>query len=165
MAPSFAVLSYVSQNVGAGNLKRAGKSVATGIFITAVLGISFGALSAFLSRPLSSLMTNDPVAIAFSREKMLLISTTYFLCGINENLCAALRGMGRATLVTTVAIILMCFTRFLWVYLIYPMNQTITFLYLIWPISWTLSIIALLAFYISTLRNRTAEHHSCGFVS
>ena len=149
-ATSFAVMPYVSQNVGSRNIKRAMESVWKGILITVALGASFGALSAIFSPQLSSIMSSDPVVIAYSCQKMIIISSTYFICGINEIFGAALRGMGKPVAATTATLIFMCLLRFVWVYLIFPLNPSLTFLYLVWPVGWSLSIATLLFTFFPT---------------
>lgn len=152
VATSLAVMPYVSQNVGAGNIKRAAQSVWKGILITVALGATFGALSAIFSGQLSSIMSDNPDVIAYSRQKMIIISSTYFICGINEIFCAALRGMGKPIIPTIATLIFMCGIRFIWVFAIFPFYRNLTFLYLIWPIGWILSIITLLFFYFPTVK-------------
>ena len=151
-------MPYVSQNVGNKNVTRATRSIGCGILITLVLGGVFGALSAIFSGPLSSIMSDDPAAISFSQQKMVIISSTYFICGFNEILGSALRGMGRSNLAMVTALIYMCAFRFLWVYAIFPFCPNLTFLYLVWPVSWVLSIFTLLPFLFSTVKKlRSAE--------
>ena len=58
-ATAFAIVPYVSQNVGAGNVKRAMQAVWKGILITVGLGAFFGALSATFTNELSSIMSDD----------------------------------------------------------------------------------------------------------
>lgn len=58
VAPSLAVLPYVSQNIGRGNLRRATQSIIRGMYITVALGATIGALSAIFSAQLSSLTLN-----------------------------------------------------------------------------------------------------------
>ncbi len=157
-ATSLAVLPYVSQNIGAGNVKRATQSIWTGIWITVCIGTFFGTLSAIFSRELSGIMSDDPVVIEYSHQKMVIISSTYFICGINDIFCAALRGMNRPTVPTVATLVFMCAFRFLWVYVIFPLVPNLTFLYLVWPIGWALSIATLLIVYFPTVRKQKLEH-------
>ncbi len=152
VAPSLAVMPYVSQNVGAKNMKRAKEAIWKGMLITLVLGGGMGALSAIFSAQLSSIMTNSAAAIAFSQQKMILVSSTYFICGINEIVGAALKGMGKPMVPMIATMIFMCGIRFPWVYFIYPLFPNLTFLYTIWPIGWVLSIITILCFLIPTAK-------------
>lgn len=156
IAPSLAVMSYVSQNVGHGNIKRAKESVYKGMIITICLGAGFGALSAIFSSQLSSIMASNPAVIAYSRQKMIIISSTYFICGINEIICAAMRGMGKPIIPTVCAMLYFCALRFVWVYAIFPLYRNLTFLYLVWPIGWVLSIATLLFFYFPRVKQLAA---------
>lgn len=147
IAPSLAVMPYIAQNVGAQNFKRVKKVITRSVLITVAFGASFGLLSAFFSRELSSIMTSNPEIIAYSRQKMIIISSTYFICGINEVMGGILKGLGKPIVPTISTFVYMCAIRFPWVYFIFPLCPNLTFLYLIWPIGWILSIITQLIAY------------------
>lgn len=151
-APALAVMPYVSQNVGAKNMKRAKESIYKGTIITLLFGGLLGALSAIFSAQLSSIMTSNPEIIKFSQQKMMLVSSTYFICGINEILGAGLKGMGKPVVPMVATMIFMCGIRFPWVWFVYPLFPNLTFLYTIWPIGWVLSIITVLCFLIPTTK-------------
>jgi len=151
-ATALGVLPYVSQNIGSGNIKRAMQSVWKGTLITVCMGATFGALSAAFSVQLSSIMSSNPAVISFSRQKMIIISSTYFICGINEVFGAALRGMGKPIVATICTLVYMCILRFVWVYFIFPLMPNLSFLYLVWPVGWLLSAITLLSALIPTAR-------------
>jgi Na+-driven multidrug efflux pump len=157
-APALAVMPYVSQNIGAGNVSRARRSVIHGMMITVAFGATAGALSAIFSAELSSMMSGNAAVIAYSQQKMVIISSTYFICGINNIFGEAMRGMGRPNLPTVATLIYMCFLRFVWVYALFPLVPNFTFLYLVWPVGWCLSIATLLPFYLSTFKKLKAQH-------
>jgi len=150
-APSLAAIPYIAQNIGAQNIRRAKQTVVRAILITVAFGATFGSLSAIFSGQLSSLMSSTPEVIQYSRQKMMIISSTYFICGINEVMGGTLRGMGKPIIPTIATFLFMCVIRFFWVYLIFPLCPNLTFLYLIWPIGWILSIITLLIAYFPTV--------------
>ncbi|MBE5734490.1 MAG: MATE family efflux transporter [Clostridiales bacterium] len=150
VGPSLAIMPYVSQNVGAKNMKRAKEAMWKGLLITLIFAGGLGALSAIFSAQLSSIMTSNPEIIKFSQQKMMLISSTYFICGINEIFGAGLKGMGKPMVPMIATMIFMCGIRFPWVWFIYPLFPNLTFLYTIWPIGWILSIIMVLCFLIPT---------------
>ena len=100
---------------------------------------------------LSGIMSSTPAVIEYSCQKMVIISSTYFICGINEVMGGALRGMGRPIIPTVTTFIFMCVLRFIWVYAIFPLLPNLTFLYLVWPIGWVLSIVVLLIAYYYTI--------------
>ncbi len=150
-APSLAIIPYVAQNIGAKNIKRAKEAVAKSIIITIAFGASLGALSTIFSGQLSSIMSSTPAVIMYSQQKMIIVSSTYFICGINEVMSGALRGMGKPMIPTISTLIFMCFLRIIWVRFVFPLCQTLTFLYLVWPIGWILCIIVALCVFFPTL--------------
>lgn len=149
---ALAVMPYASQNLGANNPKRACRSVGRGVLLTLCIGSVLGSASALFSRQLSSIMTDDPEVIAWARQKMIIISSTYFIYGINHTMSAALRSMGKPMVPTATALVFLCAMRFAWVYFVFPLVPNLTFLYLVWPIGWTLSSLVQWFVYIPTAR-------------
>lgn len=157
-APSLATTPYVAQNLGANNIPRVKQTVLRSVIITATMGLVFGSLSAFFSGQLSSIMSGNPEVIMYSQQKMVLVSSTYFLSGINEIMGGVLKGMGKPIIPTVATMVYMCAIRFVWVYLIFPMcPPSLTYLYLIWPIGWILSIVTLLIFYFPAIKKLAAD--------
>ena len=153
-APAFAVMPYVSQNLGANNLPRAKKAIARGMIIAVAFAGTIGALSAIFSGPLSSIMSSNPEVIKYSQQKMVIISSTYFICGIFQILSETLRGFRKPIIPTITTLLYMCALRFVWVYVFFPHfpEPKLTYLYLVWPVGWVLSIITMLAVLIPTMR-------------
>lgn len=157
IAMPYAVTTYVAQNVGARNLKRVKQIILRSILLTSLIGGALGALSAIFSGNLSGLMSNNPEVIHYAQEKMIIISSTYFIMGINEIMCATMRGLSKPIIPTVSTLVYMCLIRFVWVFLFFPLCPNFTFLYLIWPIGWTLSIGTILVFFIPTMKKLKRE--------
>ena len=151
-APGVAAVSYVAQNIGAQKYTRVKKSILSACLVSVAFGATLGSLSAIFSGELSSIMSSTPEVIEYSRQKMIIISSTYFICGIYEVLASTLKGMGKPIIPTVTTLVYMCGLRFIWVYLLFPLCPNLTFLYLVWPVGWILSIITLLAAYFPTMR-------------
>ena len=152
VAPAVAVMPYVAQNIGAKNIKRVKKIILRAVLITTGFGFTLGSLSAIFSGQLSSIMSETPAVIEYSKQKMMLISSTYFICGINEVMGGILKGMGKPIIPTVATLVFMCLIRFPWVWFIFPLfPQSLTYLYLIWPIGWILSITTLLIAYFPAI--------------
>ena len=81
----------------------------------------------------------------------MIISSTYFICGINEAFCGVLRGMRKPLVPMVATFVYMCVLRFVWVYVIFPFFPNLTFLYTVWPVGWTLSIVTLLVVYFPAM--------------
>lgn len=151
-APSLATVSYVAQNIGAKNFKRAKESVFKSLIITVAFGLSLGILFAIFSKELSGMMSSTPAVIEYSCQRLILISLTYFICGINDVMGGALRGMGKPIIPTVTTLIFMSGLRFVWVYCIFPLCPNLTFLYLVWPVGWVLSSLTLFSVYFPSMR-------------
>lgn len=156
-APALAAIPYVAQNIGAGNIDRVKKTVIRSVLITAAFGVTFGSLSAIFSAELSSIMSTTPAVIKYAQQKMILVSSTYFLCGINEILGGVLKGMGKPIIPAVSTMVFMCLIRFPWAYFVFPLYPNLTFLYLIWPIGWILSITTLLIAYFPAISKLQAK--------
>ncbi len=143
---------YVAQNVDAGNIKRVKEAVGKATIITVIFGSTLGSISAIFSGQLLSIMSTTPEVTMYSQQKMIIVSSTYFICGINEVLNGSLRGLNRPIIPTISTLIFMCLLRFVWVYFIFTLCPNLTFLYLVWPIGWICCIIKTLLFYFPTLR-------------
>lgn len=157
ISPAYATVSYVSQNAGARNVARVRRSVALSMLITVAFGASFGALSALLSPRLASLMSSDPQVITYAGHKMLLISSTYFIAGLNNVMSATLQGLEKPIVPTAGTLLYMCVLRLIWVYFIFPLWRHLTFLYLVWPIGWVLAILTSLCFYFPAIAKLKAN--------
>lgn len=143
-APSFAVTPFVAQNIGANNIRRVKEVFWKSTLITTAFGAGFGMLSAVFSRQLSGLMSSVPAVLDYSQQKMIIVSSTYFICGINEVVGGVLKGMSRPFMPTLTTFVFMCVLRLVWVYAVFPFYPNLSFLYAVWPIGWTLSIVVLL---------------------
>lgn len=149
---SYAVMPYVAQNTGAGNMARVRETVRKAMLLTTVLGGGCGWLCAIFARPLASLMSQSPNVIRYAAEQIILVSGLYFLCGIMFSLNAVLRGLGRPIVPTISTMAFMFALRFLWVWFIYPLFPKLIFLYTVWPVGWVLCIATVLCFYFPTMR-------------
>ena len=141
-AASFAVLPFISQNYSVHNSKRVKETIYKGSVIALLFCGVFGSLSAIFAPQLSSLMSTTPEVIEYSTQKMIVASSLYFICGVQDVLASALRGIGKPTIPTIGTLIFTCALRFFWVYCIFPFcPPSLTFLYLVWPIGWLLNAI------------------------
>ncbi len=139
-------LTAVSQNYGAGDKKRINKSIYTTISCVFVVGVALGAIILPLSKQLLGIyITDSAQALVFGMERMVIVCSTYFLCGIMDVLAGVLRGLGASTAAMVNALFGACVFRLFWVLVLVPMYRDIQFLYLVLPISWVVVIIMHLA--------------------
>lgn len=140
-SPAIAAMSFVSQNYGAKNPERIKEVMKKASLIIISLGAVVGGLIILLNRQLFSLITDSESVMWYAKQRILVLGSTYFLCGIMEVFIYSLRAINKSILSMIISIIFACAYRILWVKLITPFNPEIYFLFFAWPTSWVLSII------------------------
>lgn len=138
-----ATLNFVGQNVGAGKLHRIKKIVLECSLIVLAIGLILGAFSLICGRQLLGIFTKDNQdVIDAGMIKVIYVCGTYFLCGIMEVGCGAMRGMGSSFIPMVASVVGTCVVRIGWVYTIFALFPTLEVLYLSYPISWLLTAAA-----------------------
>lgn len=153
-----ATLTFVGQHVGAGKLERIKKIVVLSVVLVSVIGLAFGMLAYVFHEPLLAIYKpGDDALTAAMRQaganRMSIIATTYFLCGIMDVLSGTLRGMGKSVLPMGVAIFGSCLLRIAWIYTVCPLFEgNIAVLYAAYPVTWVVTLLGHLACCIVAYR-------------
>ena len=138
------ITTFVSQNYGAGNVKRVKSSIIMGIVMTAILGIILGLTTYFLGDQIMSIfIKGNEEALMFARQRYSVTFPMYFLAGIMSVLPGAIRGLGSSVPPSIISLIGACGIRILWVFTVFEHFNTMTALFLVHPITWILTNIAL----------------------
>ena len=140
-SPAVAAMSFVSQNYGAKNLQRIKEVMKKASLIIIALGVIVGGLIMLLNKPLFSLMTDSENVMWYAKQRIIVLCSTYYLCGIMEVFIYSLRAINKSIRSMIISIIFACVYRIFWVKLIFPLCAEMYFLYFAWPTSWILSII------------------------
>ena len=90
-----AALTFTGQNVGAHKLDKLKKVMFHSVWIVSVIGFVLGNLiwlgGGFL---LKIYLPDDPQAVVYGINRMSVVASTYFLCGIMDVMVGCQRGMG-----------------------------------------------------------------------
>lgn len=133
-------INFTAQNYGAGKTKRVDKTAIYCIGYVVLCGLVMGNVAYTFREPLLGIYApGQQDVIEMGMIRMNIISHTYFLCGMMDVMVGLLRGLGNSLLPMIVSLIGSCGLRFLWVFVIFPMNPTINNLYISYPISWALT--------------------------
>ncbi|MEG2560984.1 MAG: MATE family efflux transporter [Clostridia bacterium] len=140
-AVSQAALTFTGQNYGANKRKNCSIVLVQTMAITTVLGLVMG-VSSYLAAPwLLKVYNTDPEVIKFGVQRLLVIGTTYFTCGLMEVLVGSLRGIGLSFTPMFVSIVGVCGVRILWIYTVFAATHNLIALYLSYPVSWVITVI------------------------
>lgn len=148
---ALATTTFVGQNYGAQNYKRAHKGNNISLLMSLVVTVIMSVLFYLFARPLSSAFTNDLAVL----DKAVFFSKTvvpfYFLMAFNQNYAGALRGMNKSK--TPMFIMLASFVGFRQVMLfivskVFPGN--LLPIALVFPEGWLIATVLLvICYYIS----------------
>ncbi len=134
-----AALTFASQNLGAGKIRRVRRSMWVCLATVTVIGLVMGNLFYLCGRPLLSLYNSDPAVIEFGMKRMLYILPLYCLCGLMDVIVGTLRGIGYAIMPMIVSLTGACLFRIVWIVTVFAAWPTMDILYLSYPISWALT--------------------------
>ncbi len=143
-----AALTFASQNLGAGKIKRVRRSVWVCIATVTVIGLVMGNLMYLCGKPLLSLYLDDPSAIdpatgitvlEYGMKRLVYMLPLYCLCGLMDVAVGSLRGVGYSIMPMIVSLTGACLFRVVWILTVFAANPTLDVLYISYPISWALT--------------------------
>ena len=144
---ALASTTFVGQNIGAGQIKRAEKGTHQSLCLAGGLTLVLSALLYIFCRPLISIFNQDPDVVRYGALFIRLMMPFYVLCCINQIYAGALRGAGDAK--APMFMMLGSFVVFRQIYLFFGTKVIpgVTFVALGYPMGWILCSILLLIYY------------------
>ena len=152
-----AALSFTGQNYGAQKYKRIDQVLGTCMLLAGFSGALLGNLAYLFGEPLLSLYTNNSLEVVYGMNRMQIIATTYFICGLMDTLSCTMRGLGMSVLPTIISLTGACLFRILWIYTVFAAHHTQFTLYISYPISWFLTSAAYLICYFIVRKKKFAK--------
>lgn len=99
MAFMSALSTFVAHNMGAGNRRRADRSLALAMGISLCFGVGMFLLTFFGGRQLSSIFDNDPDVLTATADYLRGSAVEYIMCSINFCFLGYFNGRERTTFV------------------------------------------------------------------
>lgn len=137
-------VSFTSQNYGAGKYERVCPILLQAMGCVILTGLIMGGGAVLFSTPLLGIYSDSPAVIAAGAERLRIVCLPYFLCGMMEIVCGAIRGLGYSILPTVVTLLGACGLRIVWLATVFqiPEYHTVRTIYLSYPITWIVTILA-----------------------
>lgn len=145
-------LSFTSQNFGAKKYNRIDNVFLQCMIIVVAVGGGLGFLAYTFGESLLSLYTTNNEVIMYGMNRLVIISTLYFLCGMMDVSVGVLRGMGYSMLPMIVTLTGVCVFRVIWVFTVFQAERTQFSLYISYPISWMMTSIVQIVIYLVVRR-------------
>ena len=152
------VLTFTSQNYGAGKCRRVDRALLLCVAYVTAVGLVLGNLTTLFGHPLASIYApGEEEVIAQAMVRMRCICTTYFLCGIMDTMVGGLRGLGYSVAPMIVSLTGACGLRLIWVATVFRMAPSPGVLYLSYPLSWTVTAAIHIVFFFCIRRHAYAR--------
>lgn len=152
------VTTFVSQNLGAGETRRARKGANIGILGACLLAEALGICYYLLAPQLISIFDSSTEVIRLGTGLIRTIALFYFLMAFAHSVAAVCRGAGRAFVPMAVMLIIWCLIRISILMVLMAFQVEFQTLFLVYPITWGLSCIFFLIYYLKADWCRAFEH-------
>lgn len=136
-----ACVAFVSANYGAKKKKNIKKCVIYSAILVVCMNFIVGGIVLLLKGNLLDLYVDSKEALKAGGERIVIITLTYFLCGLMDTFAYSLRGIGYSVLPMIISLGGACGLRILWIMTIFPLDNfhNISGLAISYPISWVIT--------------------------
>ncbi len=145
-------LSFTSQNFGAKKYSRMKRIMVYCLLLVTVVGFVMGDGALYFGNQLLGIYSSDPQVIQYGMNRLRIIGSTYYICGLMDCMVGGLRGMGYSIVPMFVSLTGACAFRVLWLYTVFAANRTMPVLYYSYPVSWSITLAAHVLTYLIGLR-------------
>ncbi len=141
--------TFVGQNLGAGQVKRAEKSTRTAVVMGIGITMVISSLCLIFPYQVFRLFSNEPDVINLGVKIAQTTFGFYFLYAIVEVLSGAIRGAGKSTPPMVISLINMCGVRVIALQFAMMYIHTVNGVAIVFPITWVTTSISIAVYYFS----------------
>ena len=143
-------LTMMSQNLGAKKYSRLNRVAWVSCACAAGSGFILGNLINCFGATLLGIFDQRTEVIEAGMVRVFYVCGFYWLCGLMDCICGAVRGLGHNTTPTVVSLLGACGTRIVWILTFFqiPKYHTESVLFWSYPGSWTLTLLVHLGCYV-----------------
>ncbi|WP_300280303.1 MATE family efflux transporter [uncultured Subdoligranulum sp.] len=145
---SMALATFVSQNIGAGQLDRVRKGMRFGIVTSSLLAECVGFAMFALAPWLIGAFNQEPDVIAFGVQQARTVSLFYCLLAFSHCCAGILRGLGRPVVPMVIMLAVWCALRITYITVTVHFIPQISVIFWAYPLTWTISSV-LFAWYLT----------------
>lgn len=148
-------LSFTSQNMGAKKMDRVKKIMWICVGCVTVTGMVMGFAGLYFANELLSIYSADSEVVAYGYNRLLIIFSTYFLCGVMDVLVGSIRGMGYSIMPMIVSLLGACGLRVVWIFTVFAHYRTLGILYNSYPVTWTVTLLVHFVCFMIGVKEKT----------
>lgn len=139
--------TFVSQNLGAKQYKRARQGAAFSIIAAVLLAEGIGILHYSFAPALVGLFDNTPGVVALGVRQARTVTLFYFLLSFSHAVAAVCRGAGKAFVSMGVMLSVWCVLRVIYIVTVMELTGNIGLIYWAYPLTWGISSVIYLIYY------------------
>lgn len=147
-SPSHAATIFTGQNFGAKKFDRIPKIITRSSLLVIMLWIVSGTFFIIFAKPLLHLFASEEKVINFGHQVVVVLSSTYFICGIMDVLSGALKGINKSLISMINSITSLFGVRIMWIFTYFRSHRSLTVLYTSYPLSWIFALCVHIIFFI-----------------
>ena len=141
-------MSFTSQNLGAGKLKRIDRILLDCMILEFILPLLMGGFGYLFGPQLLGIYSSDKEVIAAGLEIMSITFVPYFICGFMDLFPGIMRGLGHAFVPMILSLLGTVGVRVYWIFMYFPSHRSLYELFLSYPLSWTATfLLQIICFY------------------
>ncbi len=145
---NMAATTFISQNLGAEQYKRAKKGALFSIFAAMILAELIGVIYFIFAPEFIGLFDSTPGVLEFGVKQARIASLFYFLLAFSHSVAAVCRGAGRALVPMIIMLSIWCVVRIIYIIAVINLTGDIGMIYWAYPITWGISSFIYLLYYI-----------------
>ena len=145
---SMALATFISQNIGAGQLDRVRKGMRFGILTSSLLAECVGFAMFALAPWLIGAFNHEADVIAFGVQQARTVSLFYCLLAFSHCCAGILRGLGRPVVPMVIMLAIWCALRITYITVTVHFIPQISVIFWAYPLTWTISAV-LFAWYLT----------------
>lgn len=151
------ITTFVSQNIGANNVKRAFEGIRKCLLLDIICVMSIGAITFIFAQFFVSLFTNDQSAFPYGITLIRIYSPLYIFIIINDVYAYSLRGFGKSGVVMCISVLGMVIIRQIFLAIAMGINYDVHIVYFSYPVGWFFSALFVYLYYRLFVRHNYAH--------
>jgi Na+-driven multidrug efflux pump len=136
------VTSFVGQNMGQRDFGRIRRVMLLGLVCVIVSAAVMCSAELIFAEQLMGIFSKSKEVIRIGVDRLYIVLTLYFLCGVQEMFIGGMRGMGTSMLPTVISLICIVGVRLSWLTFVFPHFMRPEMIYILYPMTWILATTA-----------------------
>ena len=156
---SLTITTFVGQNAGANNIKRAFKGVNASLILLLISCVVITLITVTNCQYLVGLFNDNKHVIKYGVQIINILSPLYFIFGIGAIYLGAIRGFGYTKVPMYINVFCLCICRQIFLYFVMTYKPDVQLLFWCYPLTWLiLMILSIIYYFKGSFRNSLKEN-------